>query len=184
MKVLKWLDSYLEEVLLTVLLIGIVVVMTAQVVARYAFNSPLSWSEELAKYLLVWSCFLSISYCVKKRISIKIDQFQNMLPEKAIPWIKMIRHTIVFVFCLAMLPFCLTYVQQAISSGATSAAMQLPMYYIQSAPLVGFLLLALRVAQAWVREWKASWHGMKESLKEEILRELHAEAEGKEGGDQ
>jgi TRAP-type C4-dicarboxylate transport system permease small subunit len=83
-----------------------------------------------------------------------------------------------------MLPFCLTYVQQAISSGATSAAMQLPMYYIQSAPLVGFLLLALRVAQAWVREWKASWHGMKESLKEEILRELHAEAEGKEGGNQ
>lgn len=182
MKVLKWLDNYLEELLITLLLIGIVVIMTAQVVARYVFNSPLSWSEELAKYLLVWSCFLSVSYCVKRRISIKIDQFQNMLSEKAIPWIKMLRHTIVFLFCLVMLPFSLTYVQQAVSSGATSAAMGIPMYYIQSAPLVGFTLLAIRVAQAWVREWKASWKGMRDTLKEEILRELRAE-QTEEGGE-
>lgn len=182
MKVLKWLDEYLEEVLVTLLLIAIVVIMTAQVVARYVFNSPLSWSEELAKYCLVWSCFLSVSYCVKKRISIKIDQFQNMLPEKAIPWVKMLRHTIVFLFCLAMLPFCVTYVQQAVSSGAASPAMGIPMYFIQSAPMVGFGLLAIRVAQAWIREWKASWKGMRDTLKEEILRELREEQ--KQGGEQ
>jgi TRAP-type C4-dicarboxylate transport system permease small subunit len=183
MKALRFVDDKLEEILMTLLLIGIVVCMSAQVISRRVFNDSLAWTDELAKYLLVWSGFLSISYCVKKHISIKIDQFQNMLPEKAIPWIKMLRHTIVFLFCIAMLPYCVTYVQQAVASGATSSALKLPMYYIQSAPLVGFLLLTVRVGQAWVREFKASWRGMldtlKEQLKAEIREELHQEEEGK-----
>ncbi len=154
MKVVKWLDKYLEEVLLTAMLIAISVIMIAQVISRYIFNASLSWSDELARYLLVWSCFLSISYCVKRRISIKIEQLQNALPKKAIPWLRLIRHTIVFAYCVIMIPYAWTYLQQAVASGATSAAMQIPMSWIQSAPLVGFILLAIRVAQAWVREFK------------------------------
>ncbi len=156
MKVIKWLDQYLEEVLLTLMLIVISVVMIAQVISRYVFNASFSWSDELARYMLVWSCFLSVSYCVKRRISIKIEQLQNALPKKAIPWMRLVRHTIVFIFCVIMIPYAWTYLQQTIASGATSAAMQIPMSWIQSAPLVGFILLTIRVAQAWIREFKIS----------------------------
>lgn len=164
MKAIKWLDKYLEEVLMTILLFGIVIIMAAQVITRYVFNNSLSWTDELARYFLVWSCFLSVSYCVKRRISIKIDQFQNMIPERGRPWIKMIRHTIVFIFCMLMIPYTWTYLMQAQASGATSAALKIPMTYIQSAPLVGFILLAIRVVQAWVREFKASRGILAETL--------------------
>ncbi len=189
MKVIKWLDEYLEEVLMGLLLIGIVALVSCQVIARYVFNNSLTWSDELAKYFLVWSCFLSVSYCVKKRISIKIDQFQNMLSEKALPWIKLIRHTVVFIFCILMLPFCVTYVQQAIDNGATSSALQIPMYYIQSAPLAGFALLTIRVGQAWLREFRASKRTIFETIKEELRYELldemrRQESEGKEAGEE
>jgi TRAP-type C4-dicarboxylate transport system permease small subunit len=182
MKALRFVDDKLEEILMTLLLIGIVICMSAQVISRRVFNDSLTWTDELARYLLVWSGFLSVSYCVKKRISIKIDQFQNMLPERAVPWIKMVRHTIVFLFCIAMLPYCVTYVQQAVASGATSSALKIPMYYIQSAPLVGFVLLAIRVAQAWVREFKASWRGMWGDLKAQLKAELREELRQEEGG--
>ncbi|MCD7830246.1 MAG: hypothetical protein LUG58_07390 [Clostridiales bacterium] len=46
----------------------------------------------------------------------------------------MVRHTIIIVFCLIMLPYCFTYVRQAIASGATSSALHIPMYCIQSSP--------------------------------------------------
>jgi TRAP-type C4-dicarboxylate transport system permease small subunit len=182
MKVLRFVDDKLEEILMTLLLIGIVICMSAQVISRRVFNDSLPWTDELARYLLVWSGFLSVSYCVKKRISIKIDQFQNMLPERAVPWVKMVRHTIVFLFCIAMLPYSVTYVQQAVASGATSSALKLPMYYIQCAPLVGFVLLAIRVAQAWVREFKASWKGMWSDLKAQLKAELREELQQEKGG--
>lgn len=149
MKVIKWIDEHLEEVLLAALLIGIAVVMILQVICRYIFNNSLTWSDELARFLLVWSCFLSTSFCVKKHISIKIDQLQNAISPKAARVLRLIRHLVIFVFCILMIPYALTYVQQAIRSGATSSALHLPMYFIQSGPLVGFVLLALRTAEAF-----------------------------------
>ena len=46
---------------------------------RQILNASLSWSEELTRYLFIWSAFISISYCIKKWISIKIDQLINCL---------------------------------------------------------------------------------------------------------
>ena len=37
---------------------GIFLCVLAQVVFRYAFNSPLTWSEELARFLFIWCAFL------------------------------------------------------------------------------------------------------------------------------
>ena len=65
MKVIRWLDDNLEEVMLIVLLICMVLAMGMQVAARYIFNRSLSWSEELTQYLFVWAAFISVSYCVK-----------------------------------------------------------------------------------------------------------------------
>ena len=159
MKVIRWLDNNLEEVLMVLLLFGIALVMILQVVTRYVFNYSMSWSDELVRYFLVWSCFLSVSFCVKKRISIKIDSLLHALPEKAKPWLRAVRHLIILVFCILMIPFAVTFIRQAVASGATSAAMQIPMYYIQSAPLVGFLLLAVRCFQALIREVRSGIRG-------------------------
>ncbi|ETP71548.1 TRAP-type transport system, small permease component [Lachnospiraceae bacterium JC7] len=181
MRIIKWMDKHLEELILSVLLSGIAVVMILQVICRYGFNYSLSWSDELARYLLVWSTFLSVSFCIKNHISIKIDQFQNMLPEDIIPWIKMLRHTLVFIFSLIMIPYTLTLLRQSVSSHATSAALRIPMYYIQSAPLVCFSLLALRTLEAWIKEFKKSSMSMLKSvfdgMKPKTLAELKAEEE-------
>ena len=180
MKILRWLDNYLEEVIMIVLLICMVIIMGVQVGARYIFNQSLSWSEELTQYMFVWATFISVSYCVKKRISIKIEQFLNILPEKGKTALRLFRHSLVFVFCCIMLPYCVTYVQQAVDSQATSSALGIPMYFIQSAPLVGFALLTIRVAQAWWREFKILI-GKGEKNKEEASSEpVPDEAAGKE----
>ncbi len=154
MKLLRWLDDNLEETLLILLLICMVIIMGIQVFARYVLDQSLSWSEELTQYLFVWATFISISYCVKKRISIKIEQVINSLSDPGKTLLRLFRHTLVLAFCIIMLPFCYTYVQQAVEFGSTSAALKIPMYYVQSAPLVGFILLTIRVAQAWIREAK------------------------------
>lgn len=159
MKALKWLDNYLEEAILVLLLTAIAVVMGMQVFSRYFLSYPLSWTEELSQYMFVWATFLSISYCVKKRRSIKIEQFLMVLPPRGQAVLRLLRHTLVFVFCLIMIPYSLTFVGQAVDSQATSAALHIPLYFIQSAPLVGFVLLAIRVAQAWLREAKNTVKG-------------------------
>ena len=65
-KTLNWLDENLEEFLLVVMLAAMTLIMGIQIFSRYALGQSLSWSEEVTRFLFIWSGFLSVSYCSKK----------------------------------------------------------------------------------------------------------------------
>lgn len=152
-KVLRWLDQNLEEFLLVLFLAAMAVIMGIQVLVRYVLGMSLSWSEEVARYLFVWSGFLSISYCTKKCVSIKIEQFVASFPKRWKAALKVINHTIELVLFLYLLPFAWNYFYSAVISGQKSPALGLPMYLVQAAPMTGFVLCAFRVVQRWVIEF-------------------------------
>ena len=56
------------------------ILTTYQVVARYIFNSPSTWSEELVGYLFGWSTMLGATIVSGERghmnIPILVDRFQ------------------------------------------------------------------------------------------------------------
>lgn len=149
MKLLRWLNKNFEEVVMVAILLLMTVIMGVQVCARYLFNYSLSWTEELTRYLFVWAGFLSVSYCTVKCISIKIEQLVAKLSSRKKALVKMINHTFEFVFFAYMIPFAWKYLQTSIESGQKSAACEMPMYLVQAAPFVCFIIVIFRVAQRW-----------------------------------
>lgn len=153
-KILHWLNENLEETLMVLFLAAMTVIMGIQVFSRYALGASLSWSEELTRYIFIWAGFLSVSYCTKKCISIKIEQFVALFPVRGKALFKVVNHTFELVLFLYLIPFAWNYLMSAVRSGQTSPALGLPMYYVQAAPLAGFVLCAFRVLQRWIAEWK------------------------------
>lgn len=151
-KVIKWLDHNLEEFILTLCLVLMTLIMGIQVCARYVFNSSLSWTEEITRYLFVWSGFISISYCTRKCISIKIEQFIMMFSQKTQTILKIVNHIIELGFFFYMFPFAIRYLKLSIECNQVSAALGIPMYFVQVAPLVGFFLVIIRIIQRLVIE--------------------------------
>ena len=92
-KTVIWLDNYLEEFFMVISLILMTVIMGIQVFSRYVLGSAPSWSEEITRYLFVWSGFLSVSYCTKKCISIKIEQFVSIFPRRGKALFKPVSYT-------------------------------------------------------------------------------------------
>ena len=45
----------------------------AQVVARYVFNQPPTWTEELARFCQVWIILLASSICLRKGSHLAVD---------------------------------------------------------------------------------------------------------------
>ena len=54
------INEYLEEIILVILLVCMTLILGLQVVSRYVFQNSLSWSEELVRYMLVWSAFIGV----------------------------------------------------------------------------------------------------------------------------
>ena len=155
-KTLHWLDENLEEFLLVVMLAAMTLIMGIQIFSRYALGQSLSWSEEVTRFLFIWSGFLSGSYCSKKCLSIKIEQFVAAFPRRGKALFKVVNHTFELIFFLYMIPFAYSYMMSAIHSGQLSPACGIPMYYIQAAPFVSFLLVTFRILQRWIIEFKVA----------------------------
>jgi len=142
------------------LLVGMVVIMIIQVFCRYALGMSLSWSEEITRYLFVWSAFMSISLCTKLTINIRIDQLIRMFSTRGRAMVKIINLTIEFVFFAYMLPYAWRYLLSTIESGQVSPACGIPMYLVQSAPLICFALCLVRIAERWFLQWYNFLHNM------------------------
>lgn len=153
-KIIHWLDDNIEEFLMLVFLGAMTLIMGIQVFSRYVLKMSLSWSEELTRYLFIWSGFLSVSYCTRRCVSIKIEQFVAIFPRRGKALFKVVNHTVELMLFSYLLPFAWKYFYSAVLSGQTSPALGLPMYYVQAAPMVGFALCTFRVLQRWVIEFR------------------------------
>lgn len=151
-KIGKWLNDSLEEFLMTAGLIAMTVIMGIQIFSRYVLGAAPSWSEEITRYLFVWAGFLSVSYCTRKCISIKIEQFVAIFPRRGKAVFKLVNHTFELILFVYLIPYAFKYMMSAVESGQVSPACGIPMYYIQAAPLVSFILVAFRIIQRWYIE--------------------------------
>lgn len=146
-KIFSYVEENLEEMIMVILLIVMIVIMGIQVFSRYILQMSLSWSEEITRYVFVWSAFMSVSLCTKKCISIKIDQCIKMFPKRGEALFKLINIVISLMFFLYLIPYAFYYLQTTTVSGQVSPACGIPMYYVQSAPLVCFSLTGIRLIQ-------------------------------------
>lgn len=71
------------EGLLAFLGAGMAAVVAAQVFSRYALNYSLFWSEELARYLLVWLSFLGATVAYYRGLHPGVDVLYARMPPGA-----------------------------------------------------------------------------------------------------
>lgn len=164
-KFIHVIDESLEEILMVLMLAAMTLIMGCQVFSRYILGVSLSWSEEITRYLFIWSAFLSVSLCTRKCISIKVDQFIKMFPKRGKTIFKITNLTVEFAFFVYLIPFSFLYLKATIESGQVSPACGLPMYYVQSAPFFCFILTAFRIVQRWFGEWRIFTWKRKETVR-------------------
>ena len=158
MKVVRWLDEYFEEYILVILLALISVVMMTQIVMRYAFSASLSWPEEFTRYCFIWSVFLGTSYSVKKRNMLRIDAVTTFLPKRAQEYLDLVIEVVILMFFGFLCYNSVEVVQKLYTSGQTSPAMELPMYFVYASTVVGFGLTVVRSLQNLFKLTKALKH--------------------------
>jgi TRAP-type C4-dicarboxylate transport system permease small subunit len=71
------------EITVVALFAALTVAVFLQVVARYVFNRPPAWTEELARYCQVWLVLLSSSLCIRKGSHLAVDYLGPALKSSA-----------------------------------------------------------------------------------------------------
>ncbi len=90
------------DALLVLLFVLIFALVLAQVVCRYVFNSPLVWSEELARFAFMWLAMLAWSLGSRRRSHIAVTFFAARLPAKARLALAIAVQSAIILFCILL----------------------------------------------------------------------------------
>lgn len=146
MKIVRWLDAHIEEVLLVLFSSIMVAVIFLQVVMRQ-FGNSLSWSEELARYCFIWMTYMGISYGVKKHRHVKVDAIMVILSQKGKVILNIISNLFFVGFAIFIIIYGFDIANQLLAFGQKSAANQIPMGLVYMATPIGMSLTLIRLIQ-------------------------------------
>lgn len=135
------IDRFLE-IGLSILLGIMVLNVLWQVASRYLLNDPSTFTDELARYLLIWLGLLGSSYATGKRMHVAIELLARKLNEKQQEIHHKFIRVVIFLFSLIVLiTGGIRLVMISFDLGQTSSAMQLSLGYVYLAiPVSGIII--------------------------------------------
>lgn len=139
----KYIDLIEEKVLAYSLLLTVILVFV-QVCMR-AFKNSLPWSEELARYIFIWQCWLGVSFAERDGKHIRIEMLMNKLPpagRRILDMIQMLLSMGMVIFLICYGSYMVTFL---VETGTVSSAMRIPMSLIYLSMPVSCTLYLLRV---------------------------------------
>lgn len=139
-KIISWLLIFLMG--------SMVLNVTWQVISRYIFQNPSSFTDELSRYMLIWLGMLGAAYVAGQNQHLAIDIVLRKLEGRAKMKLQILINVLIMVFAIAAMIFGgsnLVYITYLL--GQKSATLQIPLAYIYSIiPASGLLVLYYQIA--------------------------------------
>lgn len=113
------------------------------VLTRYLLGNQAGWTEELARYLLVWISLLGAAYATAQRKHIAIQLLPDSLEPPAARRLSVVIDVIIIFFVLfAMVGGGLYYVYITLSLGQQSPALGIPVGFVYTVvPISGLFVI-------------------------------------------
>ena len=116
--------------------IAIVICVVLQIISRYVFNQPFTWTEEISLFAFCWFTFIGGAVCSWEKSHLEVDFFYNRAGR--------LRRYADYCILLLVAGLSIFLVVDAVITmkaqvGITSVALRLPIPLYTLAILVGFL---------------------------------------------
>ncbi len=121
-----------------------VFLLLANVIARYVFNHPLVWGDELASILFVWLCVLGAVLAMRRNEHMRLTALISRMSPDARAICDVVVLTVVSAFLAVIIWPAYEYAYD--ESFVRTPALEIPNTWRAAAVLVGAILLALSAA--------------------------------------
>ena len=132
-KIEEWLGGLLLLLMLVIVFLG--------TVGRYTGWYNMFWSDEAARYCMIWSVFLLAGLSAQRGQMFSIDILSDKLPPKGQKAFAVIRLVLVTAFCIFACYYGFDMVAHQVDIGQISPSMKLPMWAMYASVPIGCLML-------------------------------------------
>jgi len=172
-KIISFINRYIAALGIS----GGVALAFGNVVARYGFDSSLTWASELTVYLFLWSVFFGAAYCFKQDAHISINIVLEKVSPDTAKMLMLISHTITFIFLFAVAYYGYKYVMFVHELEEMSVDLEVAMWIVYLVIPVSFFFAAYRVGEKIVEIIKTPAKDVLKQSEAEMILEQMSEGE-------
>jgi TRAP-type C4-dicarboxylate transport system permease small subunit len=147
------LPGFLDNINLF-LFVVLIILATAQVLFRYVIQYPLPWTEELARFTLVWVTFLGAASITRRKLHLAVDFFISRMPLRASRVISFFFYLLILIFLGTVLWGALVMMGESIPVFAGSIPW-LSIMYLYLGAVIGLALMMVYVLIDFCRDLRA-----------------------------
>lgn len=133
------LNANMGKSIAGLLLAAMVVMVIAQVAFRYIANDSLTWTEELAKFAMVWIACLVAPWAYLNHLNVAVDIFHSALPIKIKRLAEIVITLVILLTCYQFFVYSLAFLDTGRSMMAASVPLSLFYIYLCLPYLFGSL---------------------------------------------
>ncbi len=149
--------KHLSEGVAALALLLMFAAFVTQVVSRYVFNAPLSWTLELCSITYVWVVFWSCGLLIKEREQIVFDVIYQAIKPGPRRWLAIANTSALGLIFLAALPGTIDYVW--FLRRRNSMMLEVPMHIVYACFVIFMAAVVVGSAIRLKRLFSSSWPG-------------------------
>ena len=139
-----------EACIAGVVLVALVVCTFLGVFARYLFNKPFNWLEEMQLAAMVWISFLMAGVCFRRGGHVAIEIVVDSLPERVQRVIEVLIAIVVYFVLICFFRSSVSFTQLFIKTGRKTPILAIPYKYIYGIGPVSAVLMAISYTTTFV----------------------------------
>ena len=161
------IEHYPEDWLAFALFWVLAIIVFLQFYTRYILNDSLAWTEEIARYGLMWITFIGGAIVVRKKTNIAVELLLQFSSRK-IARLLLAFGDIVKLFFIALLAYFSILITDRMGM-QTMTVIDWPMSYVYGGVALGcFIMLARQIQQFW-RNARDGWRKASETIGDGLI---------------
>lgn len=153
---MRFLEKWFEPVVIVTTLSAIIILVFADVIARFAFSTSIAVANELARFCFVYMIYFGVSYAIRERRHMRVTILLDNLPAMYQRWTFVAAEAVFLVYSLAVCWLGVVITQQAYDRGKILSSTEWPTGVLYAAIIFSGALSALRLGHSI---WRAVAHG-------------------------
>ncbi len=135
------------------ILVAMLLIISGGVAMRYLFDNPITWSDQVASYGLVYVTFIGAPRVLARRGHVSVDILEHALAPRGRRWLQVFIGVIGMVYCLAFTALALREVQRLVERKALFFdAFEISQWVVYAVIPLGAALLFLQFVANFIED--------------------------------
>jgi len=144
-----------EDLVAFVLFWAMGCIVFLQFFTRYVLNDSVAWTEEIARYLLMWVTFVGSAVAMRRRVHISVEVLLNFLPPGIVRVANVVIDAVTLGFVGLLCWYSITIYERMKIQKMT--VIDWPMSYVYAGVGLGCFLLLYRTVQMVFANARRGW---------------------------